>query len=934
MASDQASSDLEEPYVLRSGVRAGLKREFTFAMRAQSEISSLLGRTRSSQSAKKPKVSELPPSSRPQSLDRVSVPSSPVEVNVPSSIHSLDSPGMKSGAEIENKENLAEFGVEMEPPVGVAPLAPSQNGEDHACAATGVTTDCRDEAAGEAVAGPQNETPVYIYTRRRSLKTALEKRIEAASMEAVSKPVEEQLQLESPVSSDNPVSSFIRSAIKQDSEETGAEVAASDIVHADMAQQEQKPNRRFTRSVLKDRAEGSQTGAAAGEASASGAPSRKSNLEIKMSKKISVNKVPGTVRDLLSTGLLEGLAVEYKFPSGRLPVLHGIIKGIKILCSCTYCGGRKALSPLDFELHAKSMKKHPSKYIYLANGNNLQAVMKACTEVPLDMLESVIQEAVGMASQKNAATCTNCKEPFLTYRSGKFPLLCDSCSELHQSESTPRRLEATSSERTAKSPDSALPPTKTSSAKKEINSGQLTLKDIGLHKLVFESKKVPEGTLVCYRVHVKGKKGKMVTLLKGHIKGSGIYCDCCSKVISPSQFEAHAGRPATRKPYNNTYIHTETDQGSTYTSLHELAVMLSKDPALTPRRSDDLCRTCGDGGTLVVCDICPRAFHPECVGLKDIPEGQFFCRLCKPSKRVDGNNGQVEQIVKQCTRIAIAPETSVGGCVLCKVPGFCATEFNDETMLLCDQCDKEYHIGCLRKNNIADFKKLPDEDWFCTGDCKRIHEAIRKAVLAGAMQPEPSDLDVVRRKRSEKGLDTEAEPDLRWRLLSSNWTGEDCKFLFGKSVDILHDSFSPIQDATMKQDLIPQMIMGGKWKTWDYHGMCCAILTEGSLVVSVALLRVMGENVAELPLVATWTDAQGLGYFPCLFNCIERLLMNLEVKHFLIPSAEETEALWTSKFGFSKITTQQLTEVLNGTRMTVFQGTSVLHKLIPLRERN
>ncbi|KAJ3689119.1 hypothetical protein LUZ61_018283 [Rhynchospora tenuis] len=933
MASNQESSDLEEPYVLRSGVRAGLKREFTFAMRAQSELPSLLGRTRSSQSAKKPKVSELFLSGRPQPLDRVSVPSSPVEVNVPSSTDSLDSSGMKSEVENENKDNLGEFGAEIVPPDGVGPLVPSQNGEDHACA----TTNCKDEASGEAVAGPQNETPIYIYTRRRSLKTSLviksEIKSEVASMEAVSKPAEEQLQMDSPVSSDNPDKSFTRSAIKQDSEETGADVAASDTVHAEVAQQEQVPSRRFTRSVLKDKAEGFRSGAAAGEASANGVPSRKSNLEIKMSKKISVNKVPGTVRDLLSTGLLEGLEVEYKSPSGRLPVLHGIIKGTKILCSCTYCGGRKALSPLDFELHAKSMKKHPSKYIYLANGNNLQAVMKACTEVPLNMLESVIQDAVGMASQQNSATCTNCQEPFLTYRSGKLPSLCDSCCELHQSESTPRRLEATSSERT-KSPDSALPPTKSSSAKKAINSGQLTLKDIGLHKLVFESKKVPEGTLVCYRVHVKGKKGKMVTLLKGHIIGSGIYCDCCSKLISPSQFEAHAGRPATRKPYNNTYIHTETDQGSTYTSLHELAVMLSKDPALNPRRSDDLCRTCGDGGTLVVCDICPRAFHPECVGLKDIPEGQFFCRLCKPSKRVDGNNGQVEQIVMQCTRIAIAPETSVGGCVLCEVPGFCATGFNDETMLLCDQCDKEYHIGCLRKHNIADFEKLPEEDWFCTGDCKRIHEAIRSVVLAGAMQPEPSDLDLVRRKRSEKGLDTEAEPDLKWRLLSSNWTGEDCKFLFGKAVDILHDLFSPIQDATMKQDLIPQMIMGGKWKTWDYHGMCCAILTEGSSVVSVALLRVMGENVAELPLVATSPDAQGLGYFPCLFNCIERMLMNLEVKHFVIPSAEETEAFWTSKFGFSKITTQQLTEVLNGTRMTALQGTSVLHKLIPLRERN
>lgn len=71
-------------------------------------------------------------------------------------------------------------------------------------------------------------------------------------------------------------------------------------------------------------------------------------------------------------------------------------------------------------------------------------------------------------------------------------------------------------------------------------------------------------------------------------------------------------------------------------------------------------------------------------------------------------------------------------------------------------------------------------------DCKRIHEAIRKVVLVGAMQLQLSDLDLVSRKRSEKGLDTGREPDLRWRLLSSNWNGEDCKLLLGKAVDIFH----------------------------------------------------------------------------------------------------------------------------------------------------
>lgn len=315
MASNKPPPDLEGQFVLRSGVRAGLKREFVFAMRAQSELPSLFGRTRSSQPVKKPKVSEIPLSSRSQPLDRVPVPSFLVEVNVPSSMDNLDVKGMKSGGEIENKENLVECGAGMETPVSVSHPVSSQSGEAHACTAN----NGREEAAGGPVCAPQKEAPLYTYSRRRNLKTAcLEKRSEVANTDAVSKPMEEQLQLESPVSSDKPVTGFTQSALPQTSEENGSEGAASDAVNTDMAHQEQVPGRRFTRSLLKDQAEGSSSGAAADEASASGGPSRKNNMEIKMSKKISVNKVPSTVKDLLSTGLLEGLAVEYKFPNGRV----------------------------------------------------------------------------------------------------------------------------------------------------------------------------------------------------------------------------------------------------------------------------------------------------------------------------------------------------------------------------------------------------------------------------------------------------------------------------------------------------------------------------------------------------------------------------------------------------------------------------------------
>lgn len=48
---------------------------------------------------------------------------------------------------------------------------------------------------------------------------------------------------------------------------------------------------------------------------------------------------------------------------------------------------------------------------------------------------------------------------------------------------------------------------------------------------------------------------------------------------------------------------------------------------------DAWCHVCGDGGELLLCDGCPRAFHLECVWppmrRSDVPAGDWFCSLCR-----------------------------------------------------------------------------------------------------------------------------------------------------------------------------------------------------------------------------------------------------------------------------------------------------------------
>jgi hypothetical protein len=48
----------------------------------------------------------------------------------------------------------------------------------------------------------------------------------------------------------------------------------------------------------------------------------------------------------------------------------------------------------------------------------------------------------------------------------------------------------------------------------------------------------------------------------------------------------------------------------------------------------DYCHTCTSAGNLLCCDVCPRAFHPECITSDKPTEGDWECFVCRKEKEV------------------------------------------------------------------------------------------------------------------------------------------------------------------------------------------------------------------------------------------------------------------------------------------------------------
>ncbi|XP_034400722.1 chromodomain-helicase-DNA-binding protein 4-like isoform X2 [Cyclopterus lumpus] len=118
----------------------------------------------------------------------------------------------------------------------------------------------------------------------------------------------------------------------------------------------------------------------------------------------------------------------------------------------------------------------------------------------------------------------------------------------------------------------------------------------------------------------------------------------------------------------------------------------------------DYCEVCQQGGEIILCDTCPRAYHMVCLDpdMEKAPEGTWSCPHCEKEgiqweAREEPSEGEEE--INETVDME-EDDHHMEFCRVCKDGG---------ELLCCDSCPSSYHIHCLN----PPLPEIPNGEWIC-----------------------------------------------------------------------------------------------------------------------------------------------------------------------------------------------------------------------------
>ncbi|XP_067267229.1 chromodomain-helicase-DNA-binding protein 4a isoform X1 [Chanodichthys erythropterus] len=143
----------------------------------------------------------------------------------------------------------------------------------------------------------------------------------------------------------------------------------------------------------------------------------------------------------------------------------------------------------------------------------------------------------------------------------------------------------------------------------------------------------------------------------------------------------------------------------------------------------DYCEVCQQGGEIILCDTCPRAYHMVCLDpdMEKAPEGTWSCPHCEKmgiqwEAREDASDGEDDN---EAGGEAEEDDHHMEFCRVCKDGG---------ELLCCDSCPSSYHIHCLN----PPLPEIPNGEWICPRcTCPTMKGKVQKILTWRWSEPPP-----------------------------------------------------------------------------------------------------------------------------------------------------------------------------------------------------